>query len=177
MRYRELAIAGVFVVEIEAICDERGFFSRTVCSEDFAKHGLPANYCQSSISFNKTRGTLRGMHFQAAPSRENKLVRCTQGAVYDVVLDLREGSKTFGQSLAQELTALNHLALAIPDGCAHGFITLSDNTELLYMMTENHNPDLARGVRWNDPSFGISWPMEPVVISERDRGYGDFGVS
>jgi dTDP-4-dehydrorhamnose 3,5-epimerase len=176
VRYRELAIAGVFVVEIEPICDQRGFFSRTVCSEDFAKHGLPANYSQSSISFNKVRGTLRGMHFQVAPSRENKLVRCTQGAVYDVVLDLREGSKTFGRSIAQELSAENRLALAIPDGCAHGFMTLLDNSELLYMMTENHNPDLARGVRWNDPRFGISWPMEPVVISERDRGYGDFGI-
>jgi dTDP-4-dehydrorhamnose 3,5-epimerase len=116
------------------------------------------------------------MHFQVAPSRENKLVRCTQGAVYDVVLDLREGSKTFGRSIAQELSAENRLALAIPDGCAHGFMTLLDNSELLYMMTENHNPDLARGVRWNDPRFGISWPMEPVVISERDRGYGDFGI-
>ena len=176
MRYSELSLADVLAIELEPHSDERGFFARTVCAQEFQKHSLPAHYCQSSISFNAKRGTLRGMHFQASPSKECKLVRCTHGAIFDVVLDLREGSKTFGRSVGIELSAQNHLSIAIPSGCAHGFITLSDDAEVLYMMSEEHNPALARGVRWNDPKFSISWPLPPVVLSERDATYPDFSV-
>lgn len=176
MRYTELSVAGVFAVDIEPIADERGFFARTVCSDELAKRGLPAHYCQSSISSNAKRGTLRGMHFQAAPSRESKLVRCTQGALYDVVLDLRQESPTYGHSAGIELSAANRTAIAIPHGCAHGFMTLADDTEVLYMMSEIHNPALARGIRWDDPHFSISWPLVPVVMSERDAQYPDFSV-
>lgn len=174
MRVSQLSIAGVWVVEPEQRADERGFFARTVCFEEFSRWGLPANYCQSSISYNHQRGTLRGMHYQAPPSHEQKLVRCTQGAIYDVVVDLRPASQTFKQWVAAELTAANRLALAVPYGCAHGFITLTDGSEVLYMMSEPQNAALATGVRWDDPQFSISWPLQPVVISERDAQYPDF---
>jgi dTDP-4-dehydrorhamnose 3,5-epimerase len=174
MKFSELSVPGVWVVEPEPHADERGFFARTVCAEEFSQHGLPATYCQSSISFNPRRGTLRGMHYQAAPSEEQKLVRCTQGAIYDVVVDLRPSSPTFKKWAAVELTAANRLALAVPHGCAHGFITLEEGTEVLYMMSEPQNAQLAAGVRWNDPQFSISWPMAPVVISARDAAYPDF---
>jgi dTDP-4-dehydrorhamnose 3,5-epimerase len=174
MKFTELAIAGVWVGEPEVRADERGFFARTVCAEEFSKQGLPANYCQSSISYNHRRGTLRGLHYQAAPSLEQKLVRCTQGVIYDVVVDLRPASPTFKRWVAAELSAVNRLALAVPHGCAHGFITLADGSEVLYMMSEAQNAALATGVRWDDPQFSISWPLQPVVISERDARYPDF---
>lgn len=177
MRFVELAIPGVWLVEPEAIADERGFFARTACSEEFARRGLPTSYCQSSISFNAKLGTLRGMHLQAPPSKECKLVRCTQGAMHDVILDLREGSPSFGQSVGVQLTAANRLAVAVPHGCAHGFVTLADSTEVLYMMSEPQNAALARAVRWNDPKFSISWPIDPVVISERDAACPDFSAA
>lgn len=174
MRCTELSLPGVWRVEIEPSCDERGFFARTFCAEEFAQIGLPSTYCQSSVSFNQKRGTLRGMHFQANPSKESKLVRCIRGAILDVVLDLREGSESFGRSVGVELSDDNRTALAIPAGCAHGFITLKDESEVLYMMSEPFNPSLSRGVRWDDPRFSISWPFSPLVISERDAQYPDF---
>jgi dTDP-4-dehydrorhamnose 3,5-epimerase len=169
-----LEIAGVWLLDISPHTDERGFFARTMCAEEFSTKGLPQNYPQSSISFNHARGTLRGMHLQVAPSKEAKLVRCTRGAIFDVVLDLRRSSPTFGRSLSVELSAENRRSLAIPEGCAHGFITLQDASEVLYMMSEPQQAQLARGVRWNDPIFGIPWPFSPVVISERDATYPDF---
>ncbi len=174
MRFSELAIPGVWLVEPEQISDERGFFARTVCEAEFSQRGLPASYCQSSISFNPRLGTLRGMHYQAAPSQEQKLVRCTRGAIYDVVVDLRPNSPTFKQWASAELSGSNRLALAIPQGCAHGFLTLADDSEVLYMMSEPQNASLATGVRWNDPQFGISWPMAPVVMSAKDAACPDF---
>ena len=174
MRFSQTELTGVWMVDIDPRSDERGLFARTFCIEEFSNHGLPSNYCQASTSFNKHKGTLRGMHFQKAPSREAKVVRCTRGAIYDVVLDLRVGSSTFGRSVGYELTAETRRSLVVPHGCAHGFITLADATEVLYMMSEPHAPHLASGVRWNDPSFSISWPLEPVVISERDASYSDF---
>jgi dTDP-4-dehydrorhamnose 3,5-epimerase len=174
MRATQLAILGVWLLEIEPHIDDRGFFARTACAEEFLKWGLPTQYPQSSVSFNTAKGTLRGMHLQIAPSKEAKLVRCTQGKVFDVVLDLRPASPSFHQSIGVELSAENRFSLAIPEGCAHGFITLVDASEVLYMMSEPHQPNLARGVRWNDPAFGISWPIPPTVISDRDATYPDF---
>jgi dTDP-4-dehydrorhamnose 3,5-epimerase len=149
MKYTPLQIPGVLLLEVEPHTDERGLFARTVCSEEFSARGLPSAYPQSSTSFNKTRGTLRGMHFQISPSQESKLVRC-------------------------DLSAENRRSLAIPHGCAHGFMTLEDASEVLYMMSEQHRPELARGVRWNDPAFGIVWPLQPTVLSDRDAAYPDF---
>ncbi len=156
--------------------DERGFFARTWCREEFAAHGLNPNLVQCSISFNAKRGTLRGMHYQAMPHQEAKLVRCTRGAIYDVVLDLRPGSPTFGQWHAAELTADNRQMVYIPEGVAHGLQTLSDDTEVFYQISEFYHPESSRGVRWNDPAFGITWPISEPILSERDRGHSNFSV-
>lgn len=174
MRYRQLEIAGAWLIEIEPKSDDRGFFARTVCSQEFKQRGLPERFVQSSISYNTKRGTLRGMHLQKAPSKEVKLIRCTAGEIYDVVLDLRKDSPTFLKWIGVNLSAKNRSALIVPFGCAHGFITLQDDTELLYMMSEEQAPELATGARWNDPAFGITWPIAPQVISERDASYPDF---
>jgi len=174
MIFHETDLAGVVVVEMQLLCDERGFFARSWCEREFSEHSLNPKLVQCSISFNKERGTLRGVHHQAAPNPEAKLVRCTRGSLYDVALDLRPDSVTYLKWTAAELTAENHRALYIPEGCAHGFLTLEDHTEVLYQMSEFYHPDAARGVRWNDPAFGIEWPGKVEVISERDRTYPDF---
>jgi dTDP-4-dehydrorhamnose 3,5-epimerase len=174
MIFRSTPVQGVFAAEPETHGDERGFFARSWCRREFGEKGLNPCIAQCSISFNYRRGTLRGLHYQVAPHAEAKLVRCTRGALYDVALDLRRDSETFGRWTAAELTAENRRALYIPEGCAHGFLTLEDNTEVLYQISEFHHPEAARGVRWNDPAFGIVWPGEITVISERDRTYPDF---
>jgi dTDP-4-dehydrorhamnose 3,5-epimerase len=174
MIFCESKLRGVFEIEIERHIDERGFFARTWCKKEFEEHGLDSRVAQSSISFNARRGTMRGVHYQAAPNAETKIVRCTQGSVYDVVLDLRADSATFKKWIAVILSAEQRNMIYIPEGCAHGFLTLADNTEVLYQMTEFFAPESARGVRWNDPAFGITWPEKVEVISERDRTYPDF---
>jgi dTDP-4-dehydrorhamnose 3,5-epimerase len=174
VRYIETAVAGVWVLEVERFHDERGFFARTWCEEEAARHGAALRTVQCNVSFNAKRGTLRGMHYQSAPFEEIKVVRCTAGAVLDVAVDVRPGSPTHGRHVAVELTAANHRALYIPVGCAHGFLTLADDTEVAYQMSEYYAPGHARGFRWNDPYFGIEWPEPVVVISERDRTYPDF---
>ena len=174
MMFRESKLRGVFEIEIERHVDERGFFARTWCKKEFEEHGLDSRVAQSSISYNARRGTLRGVHYQAAPNAETKIVRCTQGSVYDVVLDLRADSPTFKEWISVILSAEQRNMIYIPEGCAHGFLTLADNTEVLYQMTEFFAPESARGVRWNDPAFGIVWPEKVEVISERDRMYPDF---
>lgn len=174
MMFRESKLRGVFEIEIERHVDERGFFARTWCKKEFEEHGLDSRVAQSSISFNARRGTLRGVHYQAAPNAETKIVRCTQGSLYDVVLDLRADSPTFKEWISVILSAEQRNMIYIPEGCAHGFLTLADNTEVLYQMTEFFAPESARGVRWNDPAFGIVWPEKVEVISERDRMYPDF---
>ncbi len=174
MIFHESKLRGVFEIEIERHLDERGFFARTWCKKEFEEHGLDSRVAQSSISFNARRGTLRGVHYQAAPNAETKIVRCTQGSVYDVVLDLRGESPTFKEWISVILSAEQRNMIYIPEGCAHGFLTLADNTEVLYQMTEFFAPESARGVRWNDPAFGIVWPEKVEVISERDRMYPDF---
>ncbi len=168
------SIPGAYLVDIEPHQDDRGFFARTWCTQDFEKNGLDARLVQCNVSFNQQRGTLRGMHFQAEPFPEAKLVRCTQGAIFDVVLDLRPDSSSYLKWVGVELTASNRRALFVPAGCAHGFQSLSDNTEVFYQMTEFFHPDLANGVRWNDPAFGIKWPIAVPILSSRDAAYPDF---
>ncbi len=174
MLFRETTLKGAFVIESERLEDERGFFARTWCQEEFEAHGLNARLVQCSISFNRKKGTLRGMHYQVAPHVEAKLVRCTMGAICDVIIDLRPQSPTFMQWIAEELTAENRKALYIPEGLAHGFQTLADNTEVFYQISTSYHPDSARAVRWNDPAFEIRWPSFPTVISLKDKTYPDW---
>lgn len=171
MIFTELSLPGVFLIELEPNTDERGFFARTFSASEFAEHGLNPAIAQCSISFNDRGGTLRGMHYQAEPYGESKLVRCTRGAIYDVALDLRPDSETYRRWCAVELTADNRRTLHIPDGVAHGFQTLADSSEVFYQISRPYEPRAARGVRWDDPAFGINWPEAPQVISERDRSY------
>jgi dTDP-4-dehydrorhamnose 3,5-epimerase len=171
MKFTACSIAGAWLIETERSADERGFFGRTHCASEFAARGLKEAFRQSSISFNRRRGTLRGMHFQAAPHAETKLVRCTSGAVFDVIVDVRPSSATFQRWFGTELNADNRLALYIPEGVAHGFISLRDETELLYMISPDFVPESARGFCWNDAAIGIEWPIAPVVISARDANF------
>jgi dTDP-4-dehydrorhamnose 3,5-epimerase len=176
MLFIETQLAGAYIIDPERIEDERGFFARTWDRHEFESRGLNTNLAQCNISYNTRRGTLRGMHYQAAPHEETKLVRCTSGAIYDVIVDLRPASPTLRQWLGVELSAANRRMLYIPEGFAHGFQTLSDNSEVFYQMAAFYAPDYARGVRWNDPAFGIVWPETPQVISARDQAYPDFGI-
>lgn len=176
MLFRETVLKGAYVVEPERIVDERGFFARTWCRSEFETHGLNPNLVQCNISFNEKKGTLRGMHFQVTPRAEAKLVRCTAGAIYDVIVDLRPDSGTFKRWTGVELNADNRRMLYIPEGLAHGFLTLSDDAEVFYQMSEVYSAEHARSVRWNDPAFGIQWPGEVLVISDRDRSYPDFSA-
>ena len=174
MTFRETKLVGVFEIDIEPRFDERGFFARTWCQREAESHGLNPRLVQCSISYNERKGTLRGMHYQAMPFGEAKILRCTAGVIYDVVLDLRPQSRTFKQWFAAVLSADNRQILHIPEGCAHGFLTLTDKTEVFYQMSEFYHPEASRGVRWNDPAFQISWPEKVEVISDRDRTYPDF---
>lgn len=174
MRFIPTSLVGAYLIEPEPISDERGFFARTYCRNEFAEMGLNPNLVQCNISYNKVRGTLRGMHYQKMPHAEAKLVRCTQGAIYDVIVDLRNDSKTFTQWFGVELTAESRKALYVPEGFAHGFLTLMDDTEVLYQMSEFFHTECAVGIRWNDPLFAIDWPGEIAVISDRDARYPDF---
>jgi dTDP-4-dehydrorhamnose 3,5-epimerase len=174
MIFVETRLAGVFEIQPELHSDERGSFARTWCQKEFEERGLSARVVQCSTSFNARRGTLRGLHYQASPFAEAKLVRCTAGAIYDVALDLREGSPTFLQWHGAALNSRNRHALYIPEGCAHGFLTIEDDSEVFYQMSEFYHPESARGVRWNDPAFNIAWPEKVAVISDRDRGLPDF---
>jgi dTDP-4-dehydrorhamnose 3,5-epimerase len=168
------AVAGAFLVEIERLADHRGFFARTWCAREMEAHGLVSRLVQCSVSFNKTAGTLRGLHYQAAPHGETKLVRCTRGAIHDVVVDLRPDSPTFLRHLAVTLSAESRAAVYVPEGCAHGFQTLEDDTEVFYQMSAFHAPEHARGVRWDDPAFAIAWPPAERIMSARDASYPDF---
>jgi dTDP-4-dehydrorhamnose 3,5-epimerase len=174
MIFQETELPGVFKIAIEPRLDERGFFARTWCQNEFEAHKLDTSLVQCNISFNTRRGTLRGMHYQAEPYDENKLIRCTRGAVYDVVIDLRRSSPTFKKWIAVVLTEENRDMVYVPTGCAHGFLTLEDRTEVFYQMSEFYNAESARGVRWNDSAFQITWPEKTEVISDRDRAYPDF---
>ena len=174
MTFRELSIPGVFAIEVERENDERGYFGRIWCREEFAAHGMCVDMVQASVSHNRVAGTLRGMHFTWPPAREGKLVRCARGRVIDVLLDLRPDSPAFLRHIAVELDACLYNAAYIPPGVAHGFQTLIDDVHIIYMMTESYRAELADGVRWDDPAFGIRWPLQVSVMSERDRSYPDF---
>ena len=170
----ETKLQGAYIIEPEPIEDERGFFARTFCVREFEAHGLNPHVAQCNISYNPKRGTLRGMHYQAAPHAEAKLVRCIRGAIYDVIIDLRPESPTFKEWVAVELTANNRRMLYVPEGFAHGFQTLGDDSEVFYQMSEYYHSECARGVRWNDPAFGIVWPEAVPVMSDRDKGFSDY---
>jgi dTDP-4-dehydrorhamnose 3,5-epimerase len=175
MIFKETILEGAFVIGLEKREDERGFFARTWCRREFENHGLTPLLVQCSLSFNRKQGTLRGMHYQAPPCEEAKLVRCTRGAIYDVIIDMRPGSATYTRSIGMILSSGNSTMIYVPKGFAHGFLTLEDESEVFYQMSEFYAPERSRGVRWNDPAFGIEWPEEIQVISEQDRTYPDFG--
>jgi len=172
--FTETPLRGAFVIEPEPIEDGRGLFARTWCRRELEANGLETRLAQCNTSFNKRKGTLRGMHYQLPPAAETKIVRCTRGALYDVIIDLRPDSATFTRAFATVLTADNRRMLFVPTGFAHGFQTLEDETEIFYQMSEFYSPEHARGVRWDDPIFGISWPDDERTMVERDRSYPDF---
>lgn len=174
LNFTESKLSGAFIIDPQRLADERGFFARSWCHNEAAAYGLSPTWVQCNISFNRKKGTLRGMHYQTAPCAEIKLVRCTMGAIYDAIIDLRPDSSTFRQWTAVELSAENRRMLYIPVGFAHGFLTLTDDAEVFYQMSEFYAPDHARGLRWNDPAFAIEWPLAPRVISDQDRSYPDF---
>jgi len=174
MKFTETKIAGVFVIELERHKDDRGWFTRAWCRNEFAAYGLPADLAQTNLSHNTQRGTVRGMHFQTAPNAEAKLVLCVTGAVHDIALDLRLESPTFRQSVATELSADNGLAMFLPEGIAHGFQTLTDNATLFYQMSTRYAPESASGVRWDDAAFQIEWPIAEAIVCERDAAFPDF---
>lgn len=174
MNFQQTKLPGVFEVELERKIDERGFFARSWCQREFEEHGLIPRLVQCSVSFNERKGTLRGIHYQSAPYWETKIVRCTQGAIYDVVVDLRPQSRTFKDWIAVVLNAEKRNMVYVPEGCAHGFLTLEDQTEVFYQTSEFYNAELSRGVRWDDPAFQIAWPGEVEVISDRDRTHPNF---
>ena len=171
MQFTETELSGAFIIEIQKILDSRGFFARAWCQHEFKKHGINSSITQSNLSFNQQKGTLRGLHYQAAPYEEAKLVRCTKGGIFDVAVDLRNSSSTYGKWVGVELTADNHRMLLIPEGFAHGFQTLEDNTEVFYQVSEFYAPDAEKGARYDDPAFGISWPLNVSVISEKDKNW------
>jgi len=174
MKFLETKISGVFEIHPDRKVDERGFFARTWCIEEFEAHGLNPRLVQCSLSFSTRRGTLRGLHYQATPYMEAKLIRCTRGAIYDVVVDLRSQSLTYKHWISVLLTFENRSMVYVPEGCAHGFLTMKDESEVFYQMSEIYNAESASGIRWDDPAFEIAWPEKVKVISERDRCYPDF---
>lgn len=174
MIFTPTPLAGAYIIELQLHGDERGHFARTFCRNEFEAHGLNPCVAQCNISFNRKRGILRGMHYQAPPFWEVKLVRCTRGSIYDVIIDLRPDSPTFKQHFGAELSAANHRQMYVPEGFAHGFQTLEDESEVFYQMSQFYKADSGRGVRWNDAAFGIQWPVADPIMIERDRNYPDF---
>lgn len=174
MIFTETELKGAYILEIKKMEDERGFFGRSWCKREMEEHGLNGNVVQTNVSYNKVKGTFRGMHFQRAPHQETKLVRCTKGAILDVIIDLRPASPTYKKWIAVELTEQNHKMLYVPEDFAHGFVTLEDNTEVTYQVTQFYTPGAEGGLRWNDPAFGIQLPLTPTVISAKDAAWADF---
>ena len=176
MIFNRTTIEGVVLIELEEIEDSRGFFARAWCREEFAENGLSSTLEQCNFAFNRKKGTLRGMHYQTKPFEEAKLIRCIKGSIYDVVVDIRPHSSTYKAYKAFHLTETNRNALYIPEGCAHGYQTLENNTEVFYQMSRSHAPKHARGFRWNDPAFNIDWPDKTPILLKRDREYPDFNI-
>ncbi len=174
MIFTKTPLEGAYLIDLEKRGDDRGFFARAFCVNEFGKHELATQFVQVNNSLSAQKGTLRGMHYQLAPKGETKVVRCIRGALYDVILDLRRDSPTFGKSFGAEITAENRRMMYVPKGFAHGFITLADDTEAFYFVDEFYAPDRERGVRYDDPKFKLEWPIAPVVISDKDKGHRDF---
>ncbi len=174
MIFTETKLKGAFVIDLEKRSDERGFFARTYCADEFAKHGLKTNMPQSNMSLSKHKHTIRGMHFQVDGAEEAKLIRCTKGAILDVIIDIRKNSETYCRHISVELTEGNHRMLYVPEGFAHGFITLIDNVEVSYQVSQFYSPGKEKGIRWNDPLFGITWPTSNPIISDKDGVHPDF---
>lgn len=174
MKFIETKLKGAYVIELEKREDDRGFFARSFCMDEYAKLGLSNKVMQINNSLNKYKGTLRGMHYQISPKQEDKIVRCIKGAIYDVIIDLRPDSDTFCDWFGIELSETNRKSLFVPKGCAHGYISLADDSEILYLVTENYSPEFERGIRWNDPKFDIKWPIKPNEISEKDNAHPFF---
>lgn len=174
MIFTETKLKGAYIIDVKRLEDERGFFGRSYCEREFEQYGLNTNMVQANVSHNIKKGTLRGMHMQLAPHSETKLVRCTRGSIYDVIVDLREDSPTFKQWIGVELTADSFRMLFVPEGFAHGFITLEDNTDVTYQVTQFYTPGAEKGFRYDDPAFNISWPIEPVIVSAKDKEHALF---
>ena len=174
MKFTPTPLDGAWIVDIEPIADERGFFARSWCREEFQRQGLNPDLVQCNISFNEKKSTLRGLHYQEQPYGETKLIRCTAGAIYDVIVDIRQTSRSYRQWFAVELSAANRRMLYVPDGFAHGFQALQERTEIFYQMSEGFHPESARGIRWNDAALAIRWPVSDPILSPRDRSYPDF---
>ncbi len=174
MIFKETELKGAFIIELEKREDVRGFFARTWCKNEFESHGLNTNFVQANMSYNKKKGTLRGMHYQISPYEEIKLVRCTKGAIYDVIIDLRPDSPTYKKWIGVELTTKNYKMLYVPENFAHGLITLDDNTEVSYQVSQFYSPGSECGARYNDPAFGIKWPLDVQVISDKDKNWADY---
>lgn len=176
MIFTETELKGAYIIEIKKLEDERGFFGRSFCRREMEEHGLSADIVQANTSVSLKRGTFRGMHFQVEPHQEAKLIRCVRGSIYDVIIDLRPESATFKKWFGVELSDGNYKMLYVPEGFAHGYMSLTDNIEVYYNVTAFYTPGAEKGIRWNDRSFNIEWPFEPLVISEKDRGHPDFSV-
>jgi dTDP-4-dehydrorhamnose 3,5-epimerase len=174
MKFTETYLKGAYIIDHECLEDHRGFFARSWCEREFIKNSINAKWVQANISFNKKKGTLRGMHYQASPKEEDKLVRCTKGAICDIIVDLRKNSDSFRKWISVKLSEANRKMVYVPKGFAHGFITLKNNTEVFYLMSEFYTSGYSRGFRWNDPAFGLKWPEKVTVISEQDKCYADF---
>lgn len=174
MIFTETKLKGAYIIEIEKLKDDRGFFARSWCQKEFERQGLTSSVVQANVSFNKLKGTLRGMHYQLAPYEETKLVRCTKGAIYDVIIDLRTGSPTYAQWIGVKLTAENYRMLYVPEDFAHGFQTLDDGSEVTYQVSQFYTPGSEKGIRWDDPAFDIDWPFQVTVISEKDKNWPFF---
>lgn len=174
MKFTETPLQGAYLIDLEKREDDRGFFARFYCAKEFAIHKLQTMFVQVNNSLSVNKGTLRGMHYQLSPKAETKLVRAVKGCIYDVILDLRLDSPTYGQSFGAELSAENRRMMYVPEGFAHGFYSLEDNTEILYLVSEYYAPELERGIRWNDSKFNIAWPGLPVVVSQKDESHPDF---
>ncbi len=174
MKFEETKLSGAFVIELQRMEDRRGFFARAFCRREFAAHGLNPAVAQCNTSFNRAAGTLRGMHYQTDPFPEVKLVRCIRGAIHDVIIDLRPASPTYRAWAGFDLSAENHRTLYVPEGFAHGYLTLADDTVVFYQVSEFYNPGHERGIRWNDPAFAIHWPLTPRIVSPKDASHPDF---
>lgn len=177
MIFTETKLKGAYIIDVKRLEDERGFFGRSFCQREFEAFGLNANVVQANVSHNKKKGTLRGMHIQLPPYGETKLVRCTSGAIYDVIVDLRADSATFQQWIGVELAAESFRMLFVPEGFAHGFLTLEDNTDVTYQVTQYYTPIAERGFRWDDPAFNIQWPSSPTLVSPKDQAHPLFAIS